>query len=107
MNEVTRSDAPPPTGRLPGAGDGTLESELDRISLNQALLDTEVATGRVVDLSRRLVEAADQIASLQAEIEQLKGDKLDLEEQLEGIRKTKAFRTADRLWALRRALRSG
>jgi seryl-tRNA synthetase len=104
MNEATRSDAPPVVARPPGDADGSLESELDRISLNRALLDAEVATGRVVDLTRRLVEAADQIRSLQSEVEELQAERLELEEQLASIRNTKAFRTADRLWALRRAL---
>ena len=34
-----------------------LEKELDRLSLTQALVDAEMATARVIDLTERLVDA--------------------------------------------------
>ena len=83
----------------------TLEQELDRLSLDQALVDVEIATGRVIDLTQRLVEATDMTRELQAEVEALKQERAALEQQLVEIRSTKAFRTASRLWALRQALR--
>ena len=36
----------------------TLEEELDRLSLTQALVDADMATARVIDLTERLVDAA-------------------------------------------------
>jgi chromosome segregation ATPase len=88
----------------PAAGT-TLEAELDRLSLDQALVDVEIATGRVVDLTQRLVEATEATRELQAEVEALKQERTVLEHQLAEIRSTKAFRAASRFWALRQALR--
>ena len=85
--------------------DATLERELDRLSLDQALVDVEIATGRVVDLTQRLVEATDLIRELQAQVEALEQERTTLEQELAEIRSTKAFRTADRLWTLRQGLR--
>jgi chromosome segregation ATPase len=96
---ISLSEAPPPAGT-------TLEQELDRLSLDQALVDVEIATGRVVDLTQRLVEATDVTRELQAEVEELKKARASLEAQLAEIRSTRAFRTASRLWALRQAFRS-
>lgn len=96
---VSLSEAPPPAGT-------TLEQELDRLSLDQALIDVEIATGRVVDLTQRLVEATDVTRELQAEVEALKKERAFLEEQLTEIRSTRAFRTASRLWAFRQAFRA-
>jgi hypothetical protein len=89
----------------PSAAGATLEQELDRLSLDQALVDVEIATGRVVDLTQRLVEATDMTRELQAEVEVLKHERAVLEQRLAEIRSTKAFRTASRFWALRHALR--
>ena len=47
-------------------------SELDRVSLIQALIDTEAATARVIDLTERLVDARQQIVSLRGELEGLR-----------------------------------
>ena len=95
---VSLSEEPPVAG-------ATLEQELDRLSLDQALVDVEIATGRVVDLTQRLVEATDMTRELQAEVEALKQERAVLEQRLAEIRSTKAFRTASRFWALRQALR--
>lgn len=96
----------------PAPASGSLEQEIDRISLSQALLDADIATSRVVDLTRRLVEAGDHIAQLQGEVAALRGRIAELEgqvaaaqEEVANIVSTKAFRIADRLWAIRRAVR--
>ena len=49
-----------------------LVSDLDRVSLIQALIDTEAATARVIDLTERLVDARQQIVSLRGELEGLR-----------------------------------
>ena len=49
-----------------------LELRLDRISLNQALTDTEAATARVIDLTERLVDARQQITVLRGELERMR-----------------------------------
>jgi hypothetical protein len=43
---------------------GAVQVQLDRLSLEQALLDVEVANARVMDLTSRLVEANQRAASL-------------------------------------------
>ncbi len=42
---------------------------IDRVSLEQALIDVEVANARVVDLTERLTESAEEIQRLRSEIE--------------------------------------
>ena len=43
-------------------------SVIDRISLEQALIDVEIANARVVDLTERLTESADEIRRLHHEL---------------------------------------
>ena len=106
MGEKRREAVSAPEAPAPGTGsDVTLEQELDRLSLDQALVDVEIATGRVVDLTQRLVEATDLIQELQGEVEALEQERASLEQELAEILSTKAFRTADRLWTLRQGLR--
>jgi hypothetical protein len=45
-----------------------LEREMDRLSLVQALRDVEIANGRAIDLTQRLLEANEQILKLQEEL---------------------------------------
>ncbi|MGH2721706.1 MAG: hypothetical protein ACRDJO_08895 [Actinomycetota bacterium] len=94
-----------PADGSPAAVWATVQQDLDRISLGQALLDADIATSRVVDLSRRLVEANDRIARLEAEVARLQAQHAAVQEELRAIVSTKAFRIADRLWAIRRAVR--
>ena len=49
-----------------------LEEQLDRLSLTQALVDAEMATARVIDLTERLVDAREQIVNLRSELEHLR-----------------------------------
>lgn len=42
---------------------------VDRVSLEQALIDVEVANARVIDLTERLTESAAEIQRLSAELE--------------------------------------
>ena len=49
--------------------DANLEREMDRLSLEQALRDFEIANARAVDLTKRLIEANQQIKDLTAQIE--------------------------------------
>lgn len=46
--------------------------DLDSISLEQALLDVEIANARVVDLTHRLVEMSDELASTRSELARLR-----------------------------------
>jgi BMFP domain-containing protein YqiC len=58
-----------------------LVKELDNISLEQALLDVDIATARVIDLTSRLlsaradlIKAHDESAVLRARVEQLEAE---------------------------------
>src|SRR5262249_61268903 len=48
------------TARRVAASDTSLESQLDSLSLEQALIDFEHANARVIDLTPRLLEASDE-----------------------------------------------
>ena len=67
---------------------------LDRLSLEQALTDFEVANARVIDLTKRLVEASDELIRLRHEVELLRPE-------AEAARGSRAFliaRRARRFW---------
>jgi hypothetical protein len=81
-----------------------LEEELDRLSLTQALVDAEMATARVIDLTERLVDAGDQIVALRGELERLRTEYTQYRAEEEQMRSSAAFRLANRIWTLRNAL---
>ena len=49
--------------------DASLREEIDRLSLEQALRDFEVANARVVDLTQRLISANDKVVDQQRELD--------------------------------------
>lgn len=108
-----------------------LSAQMDRLSLEQALLDVEVANARVLDLTARLVESNQRISSLvgdvdglrsraervkvEAEVEiasakeELASQQAHLDAQqvhLDAQKSSTAFRWASKVWNLRNALRS-
>jgi hypothetical protein len=85
--------------------DAVLREEIDRLSLEQALRDFEVANARVVDLTQRLISANDKVVAQQQELDQLRVELAELRAVHEAMRGSAAFRIADKLWALRNALR--
>ena len=87
--------APPPT---------ELEHEMDRLSLEQALRDVDVANARVTDLTQRLIGAGDELVALRTELEALRRQYEELRATHEQMRRSKAFKLADRIWAIRNAL---
>jgi hypothetical protein len=72
--------------------------------LSQALVDAEMATARVIDLTERLVDAREQIVKVQSELEHLRTEYTRLRVEHEQMRSSAAFRLADRIWAVRNAL---
>jgi hypothetical protein len=86
-------------------GDLSLEETMDSLSLEQALLDFEVANARVMDLTRRLVDATAAISELNTELQQVRIDHARLKAEHEQMRSSQAFRIAERIWALRNATR--
>ena len=96
--------AKPPSEEGHGRKVTELRLELDRLSLEQSLADFEVANARVVDLTQRLVDAAEEIRSLRTELDNLRRAQGTLEAELSRTRSTKAYRFAEKVWELRRAL---
>ncbi len=70
---------------------------LDRLSLENALLDVEVANARVADLTARMLE-------LSAELRDSRREVHDLALELAALRSNRAYKTAERIWQLRRGL---
>lgn len=83
----------------------SLEQELDRVSLTQALIDTEAATARVIDLTERLIDARTQINDLRAEMDALRIEHHELRNEHEAMQHSTAFRLATSIWNIRNALR--
>jgi hypothetical protein len=81
-----------------------LEEELDRLSLNQALVDAEMATSRVVELTERLVDARHQIVNLRSELEHLRIEYTQYRVEQERAQSSAAYRLARKIWAVRNAV---
>lgn len=82
-----------------------LTSELDRLSLTQALLDFEVANARVIDLTQRLMDAADEIAALKAELDRRNADLLEAQKAHREMVESKTWKIAKMIEGFRRLLR--
>ncbi len=101
-----------------------LSAQIDRLSLEQALLDVEVANARVLDLTARLVEANQRIATLsndvdllrqesaqvkvvaEVEVAAVRDEMLAQQAHLDAQRSSTAFRWAAKVWNLRNAIKS-
>lgn len=94
-----------PTANGPAADTASLEQELDRVSLTQALIDTEAATARVIDLTERLIDARTQINDLRKEMDALRIEHHELRNEHEAMQHSAAFRLATSIWNIRNALR--
>lgn len=82
----------------------TLEEELDRLSLTQALVDAEMAVARVIDLTERLVDSREQIVNLRSELEHLRIEYIQYKAEQERMKSSAAYRLAERIWAVRNAV---
>jgi exonuclease VII small subunit len=83
-----------------------LDREMDRLSLEQALRDFEIANARVIDLTRRLLEANDQIRSLQGQAEAASMRSVIWVQPFSTFKQSPLGRLAKRLRDLLRSLRS-
>lgn len=81
-----------------------LEEQLDRLSLTQALVDADMATARVIDLTERLVDARNQIINMRSELEHVRIEFTQYRVRQEERESSAAFRLAARIWAVRNAL---
>jgi hypothetical protein len=82
-----------------------LARELDALSLTQALRDFEVANARVIDLSRRIIEANEHTLELQRELDRLAAAFHVLNVEHHALRTSGAYRLSEKILALRNLLR--
>jgi hypothetical protein len=101
-----------------------LSAQMDRLSLEQALLDVEVANARVLDLTARLVEATQRISVLGADLDAMRSETEQVkvvaevevaavrtemashQAHLDAQRSSTAYRWAAKVWNLRNAIRT-
>jgi len=81
-----------------------LGRELDRLSLNQALLDFEVANARVTDLTQRLIDASNEIAALRAELDRRSVQLTELDRAHQQMAQSTTWKIAKGIEAVRRFL---
>ena len=89
-----------------------LESELDRLSLMQAVRDFEIANARVVDLTQRLISANQRIVELQrvndlseTALVELQSRHAELHSRHAELAGSRAYQLAQKAGALRSLLR--
>lgn len=92
---------PSPSGDLSGADVG---GEMDRLSLAQALHDFEVANARVVDLTQRLIGTGRELAAAREHLASLQREHEALRSTHEQMQRSRAFKLANKIWAIRNAL---
>jgi hypothetical protein len=83
----------------------TTEEQLDRLSLTQALVDADMATARVIDLTERLVDARRQLFDARSELEHLRMEYAQYKAEQVQMQNSAAYRLASKIWAVRNALR--
>lgn len=81
-----------------------LEKGIGEVSLEQALVDVEIANGRAIDLTRRLLEAHHQIDDLRRRLAEADASYAALAEEIRLQRSSKAFQTVEKIWAVRRRI---
>lgn len=104
----------------PPASEEPTEEELSRLSLVQALRDFEVANGRVIDLTERLVVTAEELVAARRELEAVRGERDNLRARLDDISarhqtlleahertlQRKSLRLGEAIWSARRSINS-
>lgn len=90
-----------PKPSMDAAGPGP---EIDRLSLDHALHDFEVANARVIDLTRRLIGAGRELAAVKEELAVLRREHEELVATHEQMQRSRAFKLATRIWTIRNAL---
>jgi hypothetical protein len=81
----TRADPMTSQEPLEQASQETLEQGLDRLSLTQALRDFEVANGRVIDLTERLVVTAEELVAARQELDAVRAERDELRARLDDL----------------------
>jgi predicted nucleic acid-binding Zn-ribbon protein len=68
--------------------------DLDAISLEQALLDVDVANARVIDLTKRLTALTKELRSTTNDLQKARLRNRTLQTELTQIKESRAFRSA-------------
>jgi hypothetical protein len=87
----------------PEAPVGASDLDLDALTVEQALIDFEIANERVRDLTYRLVASSSTISELQERVRVAEQRVLEAESLREEIEASQGYRLANRIWAIRRA----
>jgi predicted nucleic acid-binding Zn-ribbon protein len=90
---TTPTDQPAPAEALEGQPVKNT-ADLDPISLEQALLDVDVANARVVDLTKRLTALTKELRQTTNDLQRAKLRGRRLAAELEEIKGSRAFRSA-------------
>lgn len=85
--------------------EGELEREMDRLSLEQAIRDFEIANARVVDLTQRLITSNDRAVQLQQDLDRTQTALVELNSQHQEVLGSQAYRLAALLRTVRNLLR--
>lgn len=78
--------------------------EIDRLSLVQALHDFDVANARVIDLTQRLLGAGRELAAVREQLASLQREHEALRAAHEGMQRSRAYKLAHTIFAIRKAL---
>ncbi len=84
---------------------GELEREMDRLSLEQAVRDFEIANARVIDLTQRLISANGRVVELQQDLDRHQAALVDVTTRHQAVLNSQAYRLADKLRTVRNLLR--
>ena len=82
-----------------------LERAMDRLSLEQAVKDFEIANVRVVDLTQRLITANERIVELQRNTDALQTAHTELLNRHGAMVESTAYGLAHKMWTLRNLMR--
>jgi hypothetical protein len=85
--------------------EGELEREMDRLSLEQAVRDFEIANARVVDLTQRLISSSERAVQLQQELDRTQTALVELNGQHQEVLGSQAYRFAALLRTVRNLFR--
>lgn len=87
------------------ASSDEVQDKLDQISLEQALIDFELANERVVDLTKRLISANEGLAAARAELWERTEELHALQHVHTAMQQSTAFRIATKIWTARNLLK--
>lgn len=80
-------------------------ANLDRLNLTQALLDSEIAISRSIDLTRRLDEVASELEAERAESARLRTEMSSARDRLLAVTASRTYRLASALSRLSAVVR--